>query len=50
MIFAGLQNWHGKFGISAAFALSSTQHERGPLDIAKQLTSTSIGLPAPVRY
>jgi hypothetical protein len=48
MIFAQLQNWRGKFGIQALPALSSTLGERGPHYIAKQLTSTSIGLPAPV--
>jgi hypothetical protein len=48
MIFAALQNWHGKFGISGAIALCSTHYERGPLNIAKQLTSTSIGMPAPL--
>jgi hypothetical protein len=48
MIFAELHNRHGKFGISGALALSSTHYERGPLNIAKQLTSTSIGLPAPL--
>jgi hypothetical protein len=50
MIFADLQYWHRKFGKLGAFGLSSTHHERGPLDIAKQLTSTSIGPPAPVLY
>jgi hypothetical protein len=48
MIFAGLQNRHGKFGLMGAIGLSSTHYERGPLNIAKQLTSTSIGTPAPV--
>jgi len=48
MIFAELQNRHEKFGILGAFGLSSTRHERGPLNIAKQLTSTSIGTPAAV--
>jgi hypothetical protein len=48
MKFAELQNRHRKFGIPAFAALSSTHYERGPLDIAKQLTSTSIGMPAPV--
>jgi hypothetical protein len=48
MIFAELQNRHGKFGNQALAALSSTSHERGPHDIAKQLTSTSIGTPATV--
>jgi hypothetical protein len=50
MIFAELKNKHGKFGIPTAFALSSTHDERGPHYIAKQLTSTSIGMPAPVLY
>jgi hypothetical protein len=50
MIFAELQNRHGKFGVLGAAALSSTHYERGPLDIAKQLTSTSIGIPATVLY
>jgi hypothetical protein len=50
MIFSELQNGHGKFGISALTALSSTHDERGPHNIAKQLTSTSIGMPAPVPY
>jgi hypothetical protein len=50
MIFAELKNRHGKFGIKGAIGISSTHDERGPLDIAKQLTSTSIGMPAPVLY
>jgi hypothetical protein len=48
MKFAELQNWHGKFGNLAWNALSSTHYERGPFDIAKQLTSTPIGMPEPV--
>jgi hypothetical protein len=48
MIFAELQNRHGKFGVLRAIGLSSTHYERGPYNIAKQLTSTSIGLPAPL--
>jgi hypothetical protein len=48
MIFAELQNWHGIFGVSAFAALSSTRYERGPDNIAKQLTSTSIGMPSPL--
>jgi hypothetical protein len=48
MIFADLKIWHGKFGVSAFTALSSTYDERGPLDIDKQLTSTSIGTPPAV--
>jgi hypothetical protein len=50
MIFAELKNWHEKFGIFGAFALFSTHHERGPHNIAKQLTSTSIGMPAALLY
>jgi hypothetical protein len=50
MIFAELQNRHEKFGVPAFAALSSTLYERGPYNIAKQLTSTSIGLPASVPY
>jgi hypothetical protein len=50
MIFAELQNRHGKFGISALAAVFSTLDERGPHYIAKQLTSTSIGVTLPVPY
>jgi hypothetical protein len=50
MIFAALQNQHGKFGEMAPTAACSACYERGPHYIAKRITYPTIRMPATLPF